>query len=39
MCNKIALLAYHIYGLTYDEVLIIDPETLITQEEYEKLNK
>lgn len=31
MCNKIALLAYHIYGLAYDEVLIVDPETLITR--------
>ena len=29
---------YHLYGLTFDEVLIIDPETPITQEEYEKYN-
>ena len=27
---------YHLYGLTYDEVLIVDPETAITREEYEK---
>ena len=27
---------YHLYGLTYDEVLIVDPETPITREEYEK---
>ena len=26
---------YHLYGLTYDEVLIVDPETPITREEYE----
>lgn len=27
---------YHLYHLTYDEILIIDPETLIKREEYEK---
>lgn len=32
--NKIDLLVYHLYGLTYDEVLIVDPETPITREEY-----
>ena len=26
---------YHLYGLTYDEVFIVDPETPITREEYE----
>jgi hypothetical protein len=26
---------YHLYGLTYEEVLIVDPETPITKEEYE----
>ena len=26
---------YHLYHLTYDEVLIVDPETPITREEYE----
>lgn len=30
------ILVYHLYDLTYDEVLIIDPETTITREEYEK---
>lgn len=25
---------YKVYGLTYDEILIIDPETTITEEEY-----
>ena len=27
---------YKLYGLTYDEILIVDPQTLITREEYEK---
>ena len=36
--NDISLdiLVYHLYELTYDEVLIIDPQTPITREEYEK---
>ena len=34
----IDLLVYHLYGLTYDEVLIVDPETPITREEYENDN-
>ncbi len=34
--SKIDHLVYKLYGLTYDEVLIIDPETPITREEYEK---
>lgn len=33
--NEIDLLVYHLYGLTYDEVLIVDPETPITREAYE----
>lgn len=33
--QQIDLLVYHLYGLTYDEVLIVDPETAITKEEYE----
>lgn len=32
----IDLLVFQLYGLTYDEVLIVDPETPITREEYEK---
>lgn len=32
---EIDFLVYHLYGLTYDEVLIVDPETPITREEYE----
>ena len=34
--SEIDLLVYHLYGLTYDEVLIIDPETPIKREEYEQ---
>ena len=33
--KKANILVYHLYGLTYDEVLIVDPETTITREEYE----
>ena len=35
MTNKF----YKLYNLTYDEVLIVDPETPITREEYETFNK
>jgi len=34
--RQIDHLVYHLYGLTYDEVLIVDPQTPITREEYEK---
>ena len=33
--EEIDLLVYHLYGLTYNEVLIVDPEIPITREEYE----
>lgn len=33
--NQIDFLVYHLYGLPYDEVLIVDPNTPITREEYE----
>lgn len=33
--QKIDAIVYHLYGLTYDEVLIVDPQTPITREEYE----
>lgn len=33
--SVIDLLVYHLYDLTYDEVLIVDPKTPITREEYE----
>lgn len=34
--NEIDLRVYKLYGLTYDEVLVVDPETPITREEYGK---
>ena len=37
--SEIPRLVYHLYGLTYDEVLIVDPETPITREEYERTDK
>ena len=36
--NQIDFLVYHLYGLTYDEVLIVDPETPISRDEYESYN-
>lgn len=36
--NSINKLVYHLYNLTYDEVLIVDPETPITREEYDQTN-
>lgn len=33
--SKLDIILYHLYNLTYDEVLIVDPETPITREEYE----
>lgn len=36
--NQIDFLVYHLYGLTYDEVLIVDPDTPISREEYEAYN-
>lgn len=35
---KIDKLVYQLYDLTYDEVLIVDPDTHITRDEYD-LNK
>lgn len=32
---QIDILVYHLYDLTYNEVLIVDPETPISREEYE----
>lgn len=34
--NIIDNIVYHLYDLTYDEVLIVDPKTPITRDEYEK---
>ena len=36
--SEIDHLVYRLYGLTYDEVLIVDPETPITREGYENDN-
>lgn len=33
--RKIDIIVYQLYSLTYDEVLIVDPETSVTREEYE----
>lgn len=33
---EIDLMVYKLYGLTYDEVLTIDPKTPITQVQYEQ---
>lgn len=33
--NQIDLIVYHLYNLTYDEVLIVDPSTPITREAYD----
>jgi len=32
--HQIDQIFYHLYGLTYDEILIVDPDTPITREEY-----
>ena len=36
LLNSLDESIYHLYNLTYDEVLIVDPETPITREEYEE---
>jgi hypothetical protein len=33
--NEIDQLVFYLYGLTYDEVLIVDPETPVLREYYE----
>lgn len=35
--QQMDLLIYHLYDLTYDEVLIVDPQTPITSDENEKV--
>lgn len=35
---QIDLLVYKLYSLTYDEVLIVDPQTPISREQYESFN-
>ena len=34
--KQIDLKVYHLYDLTYDEVLIVDPQTTITEAEYKE---
>lgn len=34
--DEIDLIVYHLYNLSYEEVLIIDPATTITEEEYNR---
>ena len=34
--KSLDIVVYHLYNLSYNEVLIVDPETPITREEYEK---
>ena len=34
--QEIDRLVYHLYGLTYNEIIIVDPVTSITEEEYNK---
>ena len=38
MLTHVDMLVYNLYGLTYDEVLIVDPETQISRNEYESFN-
>lgn len=38
LIKEIDFLIYKLYGLEYSEVLIVDPETSITREEYENFN-
>lgn len=34
--NNIDRVVYELYGLSYDDILVVDPDTPITREEYEK---
>lgn len=36
--NQIDNIVYHLYNLTYDEVLIVDPQPQLSREEYESFN-
>ena len=35
--NEIDMLTYNLYGLSYEEILIVDPDTSISRDEYENL--
>lgn len=34
LSQQIDLISYHLYGLSYEEVLVVDPNSFITKEEY-----
>lgn len=36
--HEIDKLVYHLYGLTYDEILEVDPRTSISRKEYNREN-
>ena len=36
--NQIDNIVYHLYNLTYNEALIVDPQTTLSCEEYESFN-
>ena len=36
--NQIDIIVYHLYDLTYDEVLIVDPQPQLSREKYESFN-
>ena len=33
--DRVDMILFNLYGLSYDEVLIVDPSTCITREEYD----
>ena len=35
--DEIDMLTYNLYGLSYDEILIVDPDTKITRDQYDNL--
>ena len=37
--NQIDIIVYHLYCLTYDEVLVVDVDIPISREEYETYNR
>lgn len=38
LLNQIDHIVYHLYDLSYDEVLVVDPQTQISRKEYESFN-
>lgn len=39
LMGEIDYVVYHLYGLSYDEVLVIDPDFSVTRNEYEKYSQ